>query len=456
MKEIKILAVTGMVGCGFPEASMKEGMRRRPDLVGMDAGSTDGGPSFLGDGTTGLGLGSIKRDLSLVVSEVINSKTPLIIGSAGTAGAEPQLKLFLEIMREIRKEKGLRKFKVAVIHSEMDKEFIKQKIRQGRVRPMPGLIPELTDEEVDRSVRIVGQMGVTPYMKAMDYNADIILAGRSCDTAIYAALPLKEGFDPGPAFHAAKIMECGAYATEPGISQDSLFATFREHDFILDTVNPEHRCTPLSVAAHTLYENGHPSMFSEPDGTVDCSKAMFEQVTPTAVRGWNTKFIPAVTGKATIKLEGAALTGYRTICVAGVHDPMFIKHIDYIEDAVIKEVESFLGTREEHGYSVHFRVYGKNAVLQSLETHPSAEHEVGIIIDVVARTQHEATSFCAQTRQSMLHIPYPERKTVGGNIAFAFSPLDNPIGKVYEFNVFHLMEVDDLNDLFPIEVVEVG
>ena len=48
MKEIKILAVTGMVGCGFPEASLKEGMRRKPDLVGMDAGSTDGGPSFLG------------------------------------------------------------------------------------------------------------------------------------------------------------------------------------------------------------------------------------------------------------------------------------------------------------------------------------------------------------------------------------------------------------------------
>ncbi len=454
MKEVKILAVNGQLGYGYPEASFKEGMRRKPDIVGVDGGSTDGGPYFLGSGTSLTGTRGVKRDLSIVLPAVLKEKVPFIIGSASTAGGEPHIQKTLGILKELAAENGY-KFTVAIIRSEVDKEYIKKKLRQGKVKPLGSLVPELTEEEIDNSARIVGQMGVTPFIRALEYKTDVILAGRACDTAIYAALPIKEGFDPGLTFHAAKVMECGAYGQVPGSAADCMWGVIRKDDFILDSVNPKRKCTPVSVAAHTMYEQGHPSMFHEPDGTVDCTDAQFEQISEAAVRCWGTKYI-AAEGKWTIKLEGAALEGYRTICIVGARDPILIKNVDMLTAKVTEEVENTLGTQAQEGYTLSYRVYGKNAVLQDLETEPCTAHELGIVVDVVAKTQEQANSICSLARSSILHYPYPERKTTGGNVAMAYSPSDIEVGPVYRFSLYHIVEVDDPNELFPIEIVEVG
>ena len=50
MREYKILSPTGIVGYGFPEESFREGIRRKPDLIACDGGSTDPGPYYLGSG----------------------------------------------------------------------------------------------------------------------------------------------------------------------------------------------------------------------------------------------------------------------------------------------------------------------------------------------------------------------------------------------------------------------
>ena len=50
-------------------------------------------------------------------------------------------------------------------------------------------------------------MGVDPYVFALRHNANIVIAGRSSDCAIYAALPIMRGVDPAVAWHAAKILE---------------------------------------------------------------------------------------------------------------------------------------------------------------------------------------------------------------------------------------------------------
>jgi hypothetical protein len=41
-------------------------------------------------------------------------------------------------------------------------------------------------------------------------------------------------------------------------------------------------------------------------------------------------------------------------------------------------------------------------------------------------------------------------------MAFPFSPADVPAGEVYEFNIYHLMEVDDPVALFPYDMMEIG
>ena len=39
MKEIRVLSPTAILGYGFPEESFNEGMRRKPHVIAVDAGS---------------------------------------------------------------------------------------------------------------------------------------------------------------------------------------------------------------------------------------------------------------------------------------------------------------------------------------------------------------------------------------------------------------------------------
>lgn len=54
----------------------------------------------------------------------------------------------------------------------------------------------------------------------------------------------------------------------------------------------------------------------------------------------------------------------------------------------------------------------------------------------------------------MLHYGYPGRIATAGNLAFPFSPSDFHAGKVYEFSVYHLLEVEDPAAPFRIDVYE--
>ena len=44
MEEIRILSTTAILGYGFPMESFVEGMKRKPHVIAVDAGSTDPGP----------------------------------------------------------------------------------------------------------------------------------------------------------------------------------------------------------------------------------------------------------------------------------------------------------------------------------------------------------------------------------------------------------------------------
>ena len=50
MHEYRLLSTSGLLGYGFPEASLQAGMAREPHMIGVDGGSTDPGPYYLGSG----------------------------------------------------------------------------------------------------------------------------------------------------------------------------------------------------------------------------------------------------------------------------------------------------------------------------------------------------------------------------------------------------------------------
>src|SRR5262249_38972846 len=202
--------------------------------------------------------------------------------------------------------------KLAAIHSELDKATVKKHLRAGRARPLPPS-PPLTESDIDASLHIVGMMGVEPIQAAVEQGAQVVIAGRSSDTSIFAALPLLEGHDPAVVWHMAKILECGAAAVTHRVAPDSMMAVVHDDAFDVFPLREDYRCSPQSVASHTLYENADPFDLREPSGTLDTREARYEAISDRAVRVSGSHFVPAP--EYTVKLEGVRQGGYSTVLI---------------------------------------------------------------------------------------------------------------------------------------------
>jgi len=452
MDELKVLAPTAILGYGFPKESFAAGMNLKPHVIAVDAGSTDPGPYYLGAGVSFTNRKAVKRDLELMISAALEENIPLIIGSAGGSGGDPHLKWNVDIIREIAAEKNIT-FRMAIIEAQIDKELVRNKLLQDKVHPFDAMMP-LSMDELDKAVRIVGQMGIEPFIRALELEAQIIVAGRAYDPAIFAALAVKEGYDRGLALHMGKILECASIACVPGSGSDCIMGFLGENYFRIESLNPDRKCTVLSIAAHTLYEKSNPYVLPGPGGILDLQETKFEQETDTTVKVSCSKFISAK--KYTIKLEGVKRLGYRTISVSGTRDPIMIKEIDNVIEGVRERVkDNFSGSGLE--YHLDFKIYGKNGVMGAHEpVKDTLSHELGIIIEAIATEQATADAICSFARSTMLHFGYEGRISTAGNLAFPYSPSDFKAGEVYDFNVYHIMEVDDPLELFPIRVETVN
>lgn len=448
---MRILSPTAILGYGFPLDSFKRGLDQNPHVIAVDAGSTDPGPYYLGAGIPFTPDRAVKRDLEYLLEAAVEKKIPLLIGTAGGSGGEPHLKRDLHLVQEVARQKRLR-FKMAVIHSEISTEKVREYLRCGAVAPLfPA--PLLKEEDLDCTVRIVGQMGTEPFMAALRSGAEVVLAGRAYDPAVFAAPAIINGFDAGLATHLGKILECGAIAASPGSGSDCLMGYLRKDYFEVEPTNPQRRCVVASVAAHTLYEKSNPFELPGPGGTLHLKGTIFEQVSDRRVRVKGSTFFPAK--KYCVKLEGVSMAGYRTVAIAGCRDPVMIKGIEAVIEQVRERVDdNFSGAGFK--YFLDFKVYGRNGVMGALEPEKStASHELGIIIEAVAETQELADTICGFARSTMMHCSYPGRVATAGNLAFPFSPSEFRGGAVYRFSVYHTVEVGDPLELFTIEFFDV-
>lgn len=451
-REIKVLSPTAILGYGFPEASFEAGLAQDPDVIAVDAGSSDPGPYYLGAGVSFTDRAAVKRDLRLMLQAARGRRIPLLIGSAGGCGARPHLDWTLDIVREIATEDQL-DGRLAAIPADVDKAALCKALARGRIDILPG-VPTATNEAINASTHIVAQMGEEPLLDALARGADVVVAGRCYDPAVFAAVPIARGFDRALALHMGKILECAAIAATPGSGSDCMLGILSEDSFILQALSPGRRCTVASVAAHTLYEKSDPYHLPGPGGALDLTQTRFEQLDDQRVRVSGSSFSPSRPYK--VKLEGAAQAGFRTVSIAGARDPVFIAQVDAIIDGVRRRVADNFSHVPTSAYQLIVRVYGRDGVMGALEPQKTiTSHEICLVIEAVAETQALADTICGFARATMLHFGYPDRISTAGNLAFPYSPSDFKVGQVYEFSLYHLLEVDDPLSLFSnIEISE--
>ena len=411
LPEFRILSPTAILGYGFPEASFRKGMERQPHLIGVDAGSTDPGPYYLGSGKSFTDKIPVKRDLRYLLKAAVRNAIPLIIGSAGGAGAAPHLRWCREIIDEIAREEGL-SFKLGLIKADIEKRAIISALENGRIQS-PRFVPELTRSDVETSVRIVAQMGHEPISQALGKGCNVVLAGRCYDPAVFAALPIQKGYDPGLATHLGKILECAAIAATPGSGADCVLGILKNDSFILEALSDQRRFTEESTAAHTLYEKADPYHLPGPGGLLNLEDCSFREIPKGRVEVSGSRF--EATDKYVVKLEGVRQIGYRSISIAGVRDPIMIAHIETILDEVKSNVSAIL-KHENINSQAYFHVYGKNGVMGKMEPNRDfVPQELTLITEVIGKTEQNAETACSLIRSTLLHYGYQGRIATAGS-----------------------------------------
>jgi hypothetical protein len=449
---VTAVAATGGLGSGYSEESLRTAVASGADFIGCDAGSTDGGPYFLGSGRPKVSPAAYKRDLRPMMRAAVENGIPLLMGTSGYAGGRPHVEAATALVREVAAEEGL-SFTMAVINSELSAATVHDYLERGRISPL-GPAGPLEAATVDRAARIVAQMGSEPFEEALRQGADVVVAGRASDPAIYAAVPRMRGLVGGPTWHAAKVLECGAASVEQRLHPDCMVADISEHDFVIYPPNPGMRCTPQSVAAQTLYENADPFRFVEPAGVLDTAGSRYEARDDRSVRVSGSRFEHK---PYDVRLEAAELVGYGSQAIGGIRDPLILRNLDpFLEDAfssVRAKVSQSMGLHEGTDYRLSWRVYGRNGVLGPLEPQATADvgHEVGLLIDIVAPDQDLARGACAIAWHTVLHHPVPQWSGLVSNVAFPYSPPHTDLGPLYQFSMNHVVALDD-----PLEIVDIA
>jgi hypothetical protein len=433
---IRVLVPAGVLGWGIRADEIEAGLALAPHAIAVDAGSTDSGPAYLATGRSKYGRQSIKRDLSLLMDARRRAGIPLLIGSCGTSGCDMAVDQTLEIAMEVAREQGAA-LRIAVIYSEQNSGDLKARNSAGMVTPLAPAGP-LSDQRLDACNHIVALLGPEPYMAAIAAGADIVLGGRTTDTAVLAAVPLMRGANVAAAWHAAKIAECGGLCTinptNPGVMM-----SIDRHGFIIEPLSPDNRCTPETVSAHMLYENSDPFRLAEPGGVLDVTDAQYSASDDRRVRVTGSRW---ETRPYTMKLEGAGGGPFQTIMLIGIEDPAVLEDVDAflarMERGLRQRVSRAL--RNEAGLiDLSLRPYGWNAVSgRPVGGGAAPPREIGLMFVATAPTQAMATEAARVCNPLFFHFPVREGTEIP-SYAFPFSPAEIERGQVFEFHLNHVV-----------------
>ncbi|KAK5999193.1 hypothetical protein PT974_01584 [Cladobotryum mycophilum] len=455
-----IVTPVGMLGYGLDEELTAKELSKLvptgiPTALILDSGSTDSGPGKLAFGSMTCPRLAYVKDLTKLLALVHKFRVPLIFSSAGGDGTDEHVKEMCNIIEEIAADETNKDyyFKTISIFSGIEKATVLSRLKEGRINGCGPCVPPLSEEDVESAQRIVAQVGPEPFVDAMEEDSDfnIIVGGRAYDPApyvAYAVVQLKRQFPDlsseeiqcrcGGFLHMGKIMECGGLCSVPK-SFGALSAVYEDGTFDVWPLDPESRCTSVSVAAHTLYENTRPDILYGPGGALHLDGSRYEQlddgrtvrVSGSIFRSSSEDGIPYQ-----LKLEAARVAGYRTMFLGSIRDHILINQID----ALLLRVKQYVHLHHSEVtemWDLEFHVYGKG---QSTPTRPG---EIFLVAEALAPSQQLATSVASKARVAMIHGSYPGQKATSGNFGFGIGGLTEiELGQCAQFCIYHLMNLD--------------
>lgn len=454
MTEITILCPTGHLGfTPLEKDSFLAGCELRPDFIIADSGSCDIGPYPLGADGQASPPAWQRHDLEVMLLAARRLGVPMIIGSASDTGTDRGVAQYVALIEEIAAEHGLAPFRLAAIDSEIGPAALRALMAGGRrVSGLDGR-PDADDALIARTDRVVAVMGAEPIADALRQGADVVIAGRASDCALFAAPILNAGMSPATAYYAGKLMECASFCCEPFMGKESIFGRVREDDIRVTAMHPGQRCTPASLASHAMYERRDPFREYVVSGYVDMSECRYEQLDEKTTRATGARFVPSAT--PTVKLEGAGKVGERRLAVVGMRDPYMIQNIDKaIAWARARLAERF-GAPEQSGWQVFYHLYGRDGVMGPMDpAAPAQPHEIGVVVETLCQDGRRAEEICALAARNLFYARLPEVKgTAGAAALMSDEVLTGKPG--YEWTLNHVMPAQDARELFRTRFVAV-
>ncbi len=445
----RVLVPAGALGLGFDQSALERGVAASPDLIAIDGGSTDSGPHYLGTGSSKYSRASTRAEWARLMAARARAGVPLVIGTAGTCGTDAMVRQMADLTREIAAETGT-PLRMALLFSEQDPAAMARAWQDGRITPLPGA-PEADAETLRGCSHIVALAGAEQIRAALETGADIVIAGRTTDTAIIAALPLMRGDHPGAAWHGAKVGECGALATTRPAS-GVVMMEFDAEGFTMTPMAEGVAATPETVAAHMLYENADPFRLHEPGGVLDVRGARYRALDARRTRVTGARWEPAA--RYTLKLEGARPAGVQVVSLALMRDPAAIADSAAWCADVTARASAEARDRGLADFTIELRRIGIDATLGALEPGRTLPQELGILAITTARSETDAAEIARLLNPWLLHhglIPDAPMPTW----AFPFSPPEMARGTVHEFCLHHVLEPADPMQPFRLEVHDI-
>lgn len=449
---VRVLIATGALGLGYDRAALARGVAARPDILAVDGGSTDSGPAYLGRGVSKYSRAATKDEWRDLMQARAAAGVPLVIGTAGTCGTDETVDWLYAITTELAAELGQR-LRVARLYSSQDPEIIAAAYAAGKIAALPGA-PGIDGRTLRGCANIVALAGVEQISAALATGADIVIAGRTTDTAIIAALPLMRGCHAGAAWHGAKIGECGALATT-NPATGTIQIDFDETGFTMEPLAESARATPYTVSAHMLYENSDPYVLHEPGGHLDVRGARYVALNDRAVRVEGSSWVPA---PYCVKLEGARIAGYQAISLTLLRERRYVERArPWCDDIVARATADVIRRMRlsPEAFDIEMRLVGQDATLGGLETATVIPTEIGVLSIVTAPEEKQAVEIAKILNPYLLHHALTENEPMP-TMAFPFSPAEMSRGALYEFCLHHVLALDDPMAAFRLVVDEVG
>ncbi len=449
----RVLIPSGALGLNYDPVALERGLAMKPDIIAIDGGSTDSGPAYLGRGVSKYSRASTKIEWQGLMEARAKAGVPLVIGTSGTCGTDSAVEWMLDITREIAANLG-QSIKIAVLRCSQNPQDIGEFYANGLITPLPAA-PDISRQSIEACNNIVALAGTEQIQAAIETGADIIIAGRTTDTAIIAALPIMQGESAGAAWHGAKIGECGALcATNP--QSGVVIIEFDGDSFTVIPLADGAHASPHTVSAHMLYENSDPFILYEPGGYLDVTNAKYTAIDETRVRVTGSNWVPS--DRYTVKLEGARGAGFQCVLITLLRDAHYVKNASIWANDIIEKCRDKVGARlglDPNDYEIELRLMGKNASFGALETHTSKPHEIGVLAIVTAQSNEVAMEIGQFLNPYLLHQPLT-RTEEQPTFAFPFSSAEISRGQTYEFCLNHVLELSDPMSAFSIQEVNIA